>query len=440
MDMSRFRALADRREDTRTAGEAPLSATPMSVGQLNEHIRLLLAGSPLLSDVYVRGEISNFVAHRSGHCYFSLKDSDGLVRAVLFRSAASRLRFLPENGMTVLARGSVAVYPRDGQYQLYVQTLEPDGVGAIHTAIEQIKRRLEAEGLFSPARKRPLPKLPARIGVITSPTGAAVRDILDILGRRFPLAEVTLYPALVQGEGAPPQLAAGIRYFNENHAADVLIIGRGGGSAEDLFAFQSEEVVRAVAASAIPVISAVGHETDVTLCDFAADCRAPTPSAAAELAVPETQELLLQLEGRLARMRANLAAEVRRSRELLSLLASRPVLNDPEQLYRDKKTDLIRVTALLSDTMQTRLTGARGAFRERTAALHALSPLAVLSRGYAMALDTEGAPITSTKGIRAGEPFTLRFADGAIAARAEEIIPAKKQTGKEKKDEKTKEL
>ncbi len=440
MDMSRFRALADRRGAPHAASEAPLSATPMSVGQLNDHIRLLLAGDPLLSDVYVRGEISNFVAHRSGHCYFSLKDSDGLVRAVLFRSAASRLRFVPENGMTVLARGSVSVYPRDGQYQLYVQALEPDGIGAIHTAIEQTKRRLEAEGLFASARKRPLPKLPARIGVITSPTGAAVRDILDILGRRFPLAEVILYPALVQGEGAPPQLAAGIRYFNENHSADVLIIGRGGGSAEDLFAFQSEEVVRAVAASAIPVISAVGHETDVTLCDFAADCRAPTPSAAAELAVPETAELLLHLEGRLARLRANLAAEARRARELFSMLSARAVLNDAECFCRDKKADLIRVTSRLSEAMGARLTGTRAAFREATASLSALSPLAVLSRGYAMAQDISGTPVTSVKGVGVGEPFTLHFADGALRARAEEILPAQKQTGKERKNEKTKEL
>ena len=264
----------------------------MTVSALNQYIHTLIASDTALSDLTVRGEISNFVAHRSGHCYFSLKDEGGLIRAVMFRTAASRLAFRPESGMKVLVHGYVSVYEKDGQYQLYVSAMEPDGIGSLYLAFEERKRRLATEGLFDASRKRPIPRYPARIGVITSPTGAAIRDILHILARRYPCAEVLLYPALVQGEEAARSMIAGLRWFQEQNAADVLIIGRGGGSFEDLFAFQDEGLAREIAASTIPVISAVGHETDFSISDFVADLRAPTPSAAAELAVPDMTELL----------------------------------------------------------------------------------------------------------------------------------------------------
>jgi exodeoxyribonuclease VII large subunit len=236
----------------------------------------------------IKGEISNFTNHRTGHFYFSLKDEGGLIRAVMFKTAVQKLNFLPENGMKVILRGRISSFVRDGQYQIYVNDIQPDGVGSLYIAFEQLKRRLESEGIFDQSRKRPIPKLPRRVGIVTSPTGAAVRDMINIFGRRFPYTELVLYPALVQGPGAAADVAKGVRYFNETDSVNVIVVGRGGGSIEDLWAFNDEMLARTVAASRIPVISAVGHETDFTICDFAADLRAPTPSAAAELAVPET--------------------------------------------------------------------------------------------------------------------------------------------------------
>ena len=244
-----------------------------TVTQVNEYIKSLLESAPHLSSIQLKGEISNFTHHKSGHLYFSLKDEGGLIRAVMFRGSASALKFLPENGMKVVARGSVSAYVRDGSSQLYVSSMEPDGIGALYLAFEQLKRKLEAEGLFDRARKRPIPKCPTRVGVITSPTGAAVRDIIHVTGRRFPLAKIILYPALVQGEGAPASLIRGMQYFNRSRSCDVIIIGRGGGSIEDLWGFNDEGLARVIASSEIPVISAVGHETDFTICDFVADLR-----------------------------------------------------------------------------------------------------------------------------------------------------------------------
>ena len=264
----------------------------LTVTQLNEYIKGILDHDPRLTDVYLRGEISNFKNHYStGHYYFTLKDEGGMIRAIMFRSSAVKLAFLPEDGMKVVAHGRISAFVRDGQYQIYCDSMEPDGIGALYIAYEQLKRKLEAEGLFDPSRKKPLPKIPSRVGIITSATGAAIRDMINVCGRRFPFAELVLYPSLVQGPDAPAQLIDGVRYFNEKQSVDVIIIGRGGGSIEDLWAFNNEDLAREIAASAIPVISAVGHETDFTICDFVADRRAPTPSAAAELAVPETEEL-----------------------------------------------------------------------------------------------------------------------------------------------------
>ena len=419
MDLKQFRALT---------GEAPFtpSATntvsALSVSELNEHVKRLLSGSALLSDLTVRGEISNFTAHRSGHCYFSLKDEGGLVRAVMFAGNASRLSFRPENGMKVLARGSVSVYVRDGQYQLYVNAMEPDGIGALYLAFEQRKRKLEAEGLFDPARKKPLPKMPMRIGVITSPTGAAVRDIIHVLGRRFPSASVLLYPALVQGEGAPRTLIAALDYFNATAAVDVIILGRGGGSMEDLFAFNDEALARAIAASQIPVISAVGHETDFTIADFVADMRAPTPSAAAELAVPDTAELLVRLSDLRARLKNDLHAAVSQRRRQFSALASRAPFRTPDTLLRDARLSLSHAVESLLHAAEVSIAQKNAAFREKVAKLDALSPLSVLCRGFCAAFDDKGKPITSVSALQIGEIISLRFQDGGVNARTEAIF------------------
>ena len=432
MDLKQFRALTGAAAPADTAKKSP-PVSALSVSELNEHVKRLLSNSALLSDLTVRGEISNFTAHRSGHFYFSLKDEGGLVRAVMFAGNASRLSFLPENGMKVLARGSVSVYVRDGQYQLYVSAMEPDGIGSLYLAFEQRKRKLEAEGLFDPARKKPLPKMPSRIGVITSPTGAAVRDIIHVLGRRYPRASVLLYPALVQGEGAPPTLIAALDYFNANDAADVIILGRGGGSMEDLFAFNDEALARAIAASHIPVISAVGHETDFTIADFAADLRAPTPSAAAELAVPDTAELLSRLSHLRARLRTDLHTAVALRRRQFTALASRTPFRRPASLFDDARIALSHKTEALFRAGESGVTKKTAAFRERAAKLDALSPLSVLCRGFCAAFDEGKKPILSVKTAKIGDPITLRLQDGSLAARVEGILQTEIEKDKESK-------
>ena len=282
----------------------------LTVTQLNEYIKMLFDSQPILNNVYVKGEISNFTDHRSGHWYFTLKDDGGAVSAVMFRSAAVKCPFTPEYGMRVIVRGRVSSFVRDGKYQIYVEEMQPDGIGGLYLAYEQLKGKLESEGLFDQSRKKPLPKYPRSVGVITSPTGAAVRDIINVTGRRFPLAEIKVFPALVQGEGAEATLIAGIEFFNREQNADVIIIGRGGGSIEDLWAFNEEVVARAVYRSEIPVISAVGHEPDVTICDYVADLRAATPSNAAELAVVDSAELKVRLNNVTARMTQMLLSNI----------------------------------------------------------------------------------------------------------------------------------
>ena len=394
----------------------------ISVSELNEYIKLVLEHDELLMNVHVKGEISNFTNHyKTGHMYFSLKDAGGAVKAVMFRGNAMKLKFMPENGMKVLISGRVGVFPRDGQYQIYVDTMEPDGVGALALAFEQLKQKLEKEGLFAQSRKKVLPEMPMKIGVITSPTGAAIRDILNILGRRFPLAEVYLYPALVQGENAAADLVKGLARFNRDRNVDVIILGRGGGSIEDLWAFNEEPLVRAVAASEIPVISAVGHETDFTLCDFAADMRAPTPSAAAELAVPDMEEILYTVQTADLRLRRAMNQKISVLGERLTRLASSRVLKNPQNVIDDKRMALLAEERMLYDKMQSVLRGKKADLGEKAAKLDALNPLAVLARGYAAVFEENGKVITRTEDVQIGETVMLAMADGKLKATVDGI-------------------
>ncbi len=389
----------------------------LTITELNEYIKLILDNTPRLNDVWVKGEISNFTNHyKTGHFYLTLKDQGSLIKAVMFKSRASQLKFIPENGMKVIARGRVASFVRDGQYQLYIDELEPDGVGALYIAFEQLKNKLAAEGLFREDLKRPLPKIPTRIGIVTSPTGAAIRDIINILGRRFPYAKVILYPSLVQGDDAPPQIVAGIRYFNEHKLADVLIVGRGGGSIEDLWAFNDENVARAVRASQIPVISAVGHETDFTICDFAADRRAPTPSAAAELAVPDTPELKRKIGNIIGRMDLLISSNIKHARTRLALNAEKQVLRSPGVFVDEKRMAVVASASQLDSAMKLKLTDDRARFAQTVAKLQALDPMAVISRGYSAVFKEDGTLIKSASQLEIGESISFKTSDGSVKA------------------------
>lgn len=393
----------------------------LTVTQLNEYIKAKIDSDGFLAHVTVKGEISNFTNHyKTGHFYFTIKDEGSLIKAVMFRSAASKLNFVPENGMKILARGRVSAFVRDGQYQLYCEGMEPDGIGALYFAFEQLKKKLSAEGLFDEARKRSLPKIPTRIGVITSPTGAAIRDIINILGRRFPYAKVILYPALVQGADAAPSLIAGMQYFNTQKNVDVIIIGRGGGSIEDLWAFNNEELARTVAASAIPTISAVGHETDFTICDFVADRRAPTPSAAAELAVPETHELMHKIDNIIGRMSLLLSRRIESGRQILDFYKTQGIFAHPERMLEERKMQLLMLGQRLDSSIAAKLTADQNRLAQRAAKLEALSPLGILSRGYSVATGADGRVISSVQDVVVGDEFALQLTDGKIRATVKE--------------------
>ncbi len=392
----------------------------ITVTQLNEYIKSKIDADGFLSKVLVKGEISNFTNHyKTGHFYFTIKDEGSLIKAVMFRGAASKLNFVPENGMKIIARGRVSAFVRDGQYQLYCDGMEPDGIGALYFAFEQLKKKLSAEGLFDESRKRPLPKIPTRIGVITSPTGAAIRDIINILGRRFPYAKVILYPALVQGAEATPSLIDGMRYFNSQRNVDVIIIGRGGGSIEDLWAFNSEELARTVAASEIPTISAVGHETDFTICDFVADRRAPTPSAAAEIAVPETYELMHKIDNIIGRMSLLLGKRIEHGKQVLSFYKTQGIFAHPERMLEDKKMQLLLLGQRLESDAMAKLTDSKHLLAERAAKLEALSPLGILSRGYSVATDENGRVLKSVNDVKSGDVLSLRLSDGSLRTKVE---------------------
>ena len=389
----------------------------ITVTELNEYIKAKIDADGFLSHVSVKGEISNFTNHyKTGHFYFTIKDEGSLIKAVMFRGAASKLNFVPENGMKIIAKGRVSAFVRDGQYQLYCDAMEPDGIGALYFAFEQLKKKLSAEGLFDEARKKQLPKIPTRIGVITSPTGAAIRDIINILGRRFPYAKVILYPALVQGAEAAPSLISGMNYFNSERNVDVIIIGRGGGSIEDLWAFNDETLARTVAASKIPTISAVGHETDFTICDFVADRRAPTPSAAAELAVPETHELMHKIDNIIGRMSLLLSRRIESGRQILDFYRTQGIFAYPERMFEERKMQLLMLGQRLETSIGNKLVSDKSLLAQKAAKLEALSPLGILSRGYSVASTNDGTVISSVKDVEKGDAFKLRLSDGTIDA------------------------
>ncbi|WP_037289371.1 exodeoxyribonuclease VII large subunit [Saccharibacillus sacchari] len=432
----------------------------LSIQELNRYIRQKFEADPLLPEVWVRGEISNFTHHSSGHMYFTLKDTGSRVRAIMFASHNKRLPFIPREGTRVVALGSVSVFERDGQYQLYLTEMQPDGVGSLYLAYEQLKKKLESEGLFDEGGKRKIPTMPRAIGVITSPTGAAVRDILTTLGRRFPGVPVMLYPALVQGKEAAASIVRGIRILNRLGEADVLIVGRGGGSLEELWAFNEEIVARAIYDSAIPVISAVGHETDFTISDFAADLRAATPTAAAELAVPDRRELQQRISQLEQRLRGALLRRAAQERERLARLQRSAVLRQPERALlphaqrldgltrrltsrtdaklatgRDKHTRLhgrlarfypgaqLQLAARQWGTLDGRLTSAMNvAVKDRrqrllgsVRQLDALSPLKVMARGYGLVYDENKEKlIKSAREVREGDRIIVRVNDGSL--------------------------
>lgn len=386
----------------------------LTVGQLTQHIKGVLEVDPILSDIYVSGEISNCKLHSSGHIYMTLKDNEAVLRAVMFRGDAHKLAFQPADGMKVIAHGRVSVFPGAGQHQLYVDRLQPDGIGALYMAFEQLKERLGKEGLFDPAHKKPLPACPRRIALVTSPTGAAVRDMLRILRARFPLARVRIYPVRVQGTEAPAEICEGIRFINHYRLADLIITGRGGGSLEDLWAFNDEYVARTIYESEIPVISAVGHEPDFTIADFVADMRAATPSNAAELSVPDQTELLAALSTTKTRLVRSMQTQITRRSDTLKTLAASRVLQNPENTLQDRRMALAYMTDRLASAMTTRITESRAQYLHLTASLEAMNPLKVLARGYAMAQDQSGAILTDTAQINDGDEFMLSLYHGKL--------------------------
>ncbi len=391
-----------------------------TVSELNGYIKNLFDGDRTLRAVTVKGEISNFKNHASGHLYFSLKDAEGQIRAVMFRSAAAALKFRPENGMRVTVRASVTVYQRDGSYQLYVNSMSPDGIGELYLAFEQLKEKLYKEGLFNDECKKPIPAFPLRVGVITSPTGAAVRDIINVITRRFPPAKIYLYPSLVQGDGAEGDLIKALEYFDASRLADVIIIGRGGGSIEDLWAFNGERLARRIFDMKVPVISAVGHETDFTICDFVSDLRAPTPSAAAELAVPDIREVgswLISAEERA--LRALTRATERRRERLESIRKSR-LFTDPEYITGVYRSAVLSLKDGLLHCTDASVKEKRYSLSVKAEKLNALSPLAVLSRGYAIA-EHDGVLIKSADDVSKADEITVRLSDGSVRASVTEV-------------------
>ena len=386
----------------------------LTVSELNGFIKDILENVPPLSNIMVRGELSNYKIYPSGHHYFTLKDGDSALKCVMFKGSAMKLRFRPENGMQAVATGRISVYPRDGVYQLYCSSLSADGVGDLYVAFEQLKEKLYREGLFDPAHKKPLPQYPRRIAIITSSAGAAVHDMIRILRSRYPLAKVLLLPVRVQGVEAPPEIVGAIRYANRHQLADVIITGRGGGSIEDLWAFNDERVARAIFASEIPVISAVGHEPDVTIADFVADKRASTPSNAAELAVPERRDLIKHLQSAEAAMTKSVLAGLEKASARLDNVRQKRVMQDPMATIDDRRLHLDNVQQRMGLTAQRKLSGQMQRFTRLAASLDALSPLKVLGRGFAMAQKEDGTVLRSAAQVCLGERIEVQLGEGTL--------------------------
>ena len=393
---------------------------PLTVTEVNQYIKQMLEQDQILSQVSVRGELSNYKMHSSGHHYFTLKDDGAVISAVMFRGDAMKLRFRPENGMKVILSGRVSLFPKSGQYQIYVRDMQPDGVGALYIAFEQLKQKLYAEGLFDPAKKKPIPRYPNRIALVTSPTGAAVRDMIRILRYRYPLAKVLVCPVKVQGEGAAEEIAAMLDYVNANQLADVIITGRGGGSMEDLWAFNEEVLARAVFRSEIPVISAVGHEPDVTICDYVADLRAATPSNAAELAVVDGAELKVRLQNVTARMTQTVLSNIQGKRQQLRLLSEKKIMRSPYEYLSERRMLLAMLQQRLEGSQTGLIQKKKQQFASLAAALDAMSPLKVLGRGYAMATK-DGEVVQSTSALQRGDRLNLQLRDGIASCRVESL-------------------
>ena len=385
-----------------------------SVTQVNEYLKAVFDGNPNLNGIYVKGEISNHKLHSSGHHYLTLKDDGGVLRAVMFKFDAHKLNFRPENGMKIIAKGRISVFPRDGQYQLYISDMIPDGVGALYVAFEQLKKKLEGEGLFDAIHKKPLPKYPRKIAVITSPTGAAVRDILRVLKSRFPMSDVLVCPVLVQGSDAPADICSMIEYVNEHSLADLIITGRGGGSIEDFWGFNDEGVARAIFNSDIPVISAVGHEPDVTIADFVADVRAATPSNAAEIAVPEQTALYRNVRDCEIRMLSSITSRLNVYKETIRNMAEKKVMRSPENFFQERRLTLDFLSEKLVNSTGRIISANKEIFTRLVASVDAMSPLKVISRGYSIATKDDGKIVKRVSDVSSGEKITIRVEDGNV--------------------------
>ncbi len=393
----------------------------LSVSQLNRYVKSIIEQDRNLQTVFVQGEISNFTNHyKTGHYYMTIKDESSAIKAVMFKTANMRLRFMPENSMNVIIRGRVAVFERDGQYQLYIDDMQPDGTGALSLAFEQLKEKLSKEGLFDAERKKPIPAYPEKVGVVTSPTGAAVRDIINVISRRFPLAQIVLCPVAVQGDYAAPQIKAAIELFNKEKAADVLIVGRGGGSVEELWAFNEEIDARAVAASEIPVISAVGHETDFTICDFAADLRAPTPSAAAELAVPDMYQQKEMLINYYRRILSSAADRIGYEKSRLELNKAKILRLSPQNYIDNLRVRCDRAVMTMDSAVRNEMAEKSKELSSLCAKLDAMSPLKILARGYSVA-SKQGKIISDIGGVEKGDMINVRVSDGDIECEVTQV-------------------
>lgn len=393
-----------------------LLPVPKTVSQVNEYIKYLIEEEVMLQDIYVSGEVSNFKKHSSGHFYFTLKDKSSEIKAIMFRSYAQKVKFKIENGLKAVVHARISVFEQAGIYQLYVNSIEPEGIGSLNLAYEQLKEKLFKEGLFDDKYKKTLPKFPLKIGVITSPTGAAIKDIINVATRRFHLASIILYPSLVQGEDAPNELISGIDYFNITNSVDVIIIGRGGGSIEDLWAFNDETLARTIFGSKIPVISGVGHEIDFTICDFVADVRAATPSAAAELATPNLEESISKINSFKSRSISVLQAKIIESKSRLNSICSMKVLKKPETILEIPKIKLENIKSDLVNSIKNRISSAKSTFTNTVSKINALNPLSVLTRGFSVVSNSSGAVVKSVKQVSINSEINIKLSDGAIKA------------------------